>query len=786
MDTKTLKTLEFDKILDMLAKFAVNESAKSELLALQPSSDCGEVERRLAETDHAVVLLLKYGAPDIGRINEVKSAVRRMELGGALSAGELLNAAKILRIASTLSKYYSGAEDGALGEYFKALVPNKKVESLITSAIIAEDEIADSASPALSSIRRKIKSAEARVKSSLNDMLHSEHYKKMLQDFIVTVRDGRYVIPVKAEYRGEVRGIVHDVSSSGGTVFIEPSAVVNANNEINELTAKERNEIERILFELTSYVLEISEDMQSNYELIILLDGVFAKAKFSVDIRAMCPRINKEGKMRIKNGRHPLIDRNKVVPSNVNLGYDFDSLIVTGPNTGGKTVVLKTIGLFCLMAQSGLHIPADDGSEMPVFDSVFADIGDEQSIEQSLSTFSAHMKNIVYITENVTAGSLVLFDELGAGTDPTEGAALATSVLEYVKSFGAKTVATTHYSELKLYALSADRVENASCEFDVETLSPTYRLLIGIPGKSNAFAIAQKLGLSPYIIENSKKKMSRENIKFEDVLSSIEENRQTSEREKDEAERLRAEIEELRRKSEKEHQKIMAERDKIISRAEKSAERIIERAQEETDKLIGEIKAAQKARDEKELRRTMQEVKKELNIKRKNLSKSEKSNPQRRSNVNVNTLKLGDTVIISELNDKGIVSSINKKDETAVIQVGIMKITSKISGLVRVEEQPQTPAYTPRNAGGGLRRAAVKSEIDLRGRTLEDALLEVDKFIDDACLAGLPSVTVIHGKGTGTLRAGIHDLLRHDKRVKEFRLGKYGEGENGVTVVTLK
>ena len=538
MEEKSLSTLEYTKILKSLSECAKNDDAKTMAEELKPSSDFREVERALAETDAAVTMSLKFGSPEILRVEPVDGAIKRLDVGGALSAAELLNVARLLKCIRNL-KRYTKEQTGVLEEYFSELVSAKPIEDEINRAIVSEDEIADEASPALANVRRKMKNAGAKIKDSLDSMVRSGHYQKFLMDNIVTMRNNRYVVPVKAEHRSEVPGIVHDMSASGSTVFIEPSSVVNANNELHELEIKEKAEIEKVLYELSNKVAEISEQVKYNYETLILIDFIFAKAKLALDMKAVCPKLNTDGKIKIVKGRHPLIDKSKIVPIDVRLGDDFDVLVVTGPNTGGKTVVLKTIGLFCIMTQAGLHIPANDESEMPVFDDIFADIGDEQSIEQSLSTFSSHMKNIVHIVENAGPNSLVLFDELGAGTDPVEGAALATAIIESIRLIGAKIVATTHYSELKLYALSTDGIENASCEFDVETLSPTYKLLIGVPGKSNAFAISKKLGLPDSIIERSKEKLSDENIKFEDVLGSIEENRVSAQKAREEQERMR-------------------------------------------------------------------------------------------------------------------------------------------------------------------------------------------------------------------------------------------------------
>ncbi len=787
MEIKTLKTLEFDKILNILSSFAKNAGAKEKVMSLIPSADFRVVSQTLEETDAAATLILKYGSVQILDINSVAESEKRLAVGGGLSMTELLNIARILKGARLL-KQYTPEQTGILSGYIEELLPDKRLEERITSAIISEDEMADTASPELSNIRRKISSTSAKIKSSLDNMIRSAHYKKLLQDPIVTVRNNRYVVPVKAEHRSEVRGIAHDMSASGSTVFIEPESVVSANNDLHELEIKEKNEIERILLEISGEVAEIIENVVIDYDTLIHLDFVFAKAKMALDMKAVMPSINQDSIVKINKGRHPLIDRKSVVPVDIELGENFDSLIVTGPNTGGKTVVLKTIGLFALMTQAGLHIPAGDNTEIAVFPDIFADIGDEQSIEQSLSTFSSHMTNIVEIQKKFTMGSLVLFDELGAGTDPTEGAALATAIIESFRQRGAKIAATTHYSELKLYALSTDGVENASCEFDVTTLSPTYRLLIGVPGRSNAFAISEKLGLSKAIIEHSKNLLSDENIQFEDVLTSIEENRLTAERNSQEAARLRNETEQLRAELKAERDKIEKQKDKIYDKAREKAEKIITRAQAEIEEMLEKARLAQKENDDKEALRQMQELKRQLGLKLKNNTSPKAKPAPKGKGVNLNSLKLGATVMLNDIGDKGSVLSINKKDKTAQIQVGIMKITAKAENLTLIKEQEiDTPkAYTPAKTGSSLRRDSVKNEIDLRGMVLEEALDAVDKFLDECSIAGLNTACIIHGKGTGVLRSGIQSMLRKHPHIKSFRLGNYGEGENGVTIVELK
>lgn len=785
MNNKILKTLEFDKIKDSICEMAVNEKTAERISSLEPCKTYNGACRELERCDAALVMLLKFSAPRISKIRDIENSIKRINAGGCLSAAELLNIAEILRSADNLKKYY-GDRDDCLKEDFDAIITDKGLLDEITSAIISEDEIADSASTELYGIRRKIKSESAKIKNTLNDMVRSERFKKFLQDPIVTMKNDRYVVPVKSEYRNEVPGIVHDISASGGTLFVEPQASVNANNMLGELYIKEKREIEKILFALTASAGEKKELLAIDYENIIELDFVFAKAKYASMQKAVKPLLNDRGIIDIKKGRHPLIPADKIVPQNIMLGKDFDSLIVTGPNTGGKTVVLKTVGLFSVMAQCGMLVPAADGTELSFFEKIFADIGDEQSIEQSLSTFSAHMKNIVEIINNLTPDSLVLFDELGAGTDPTEGAALAGAVLEYVRKMGAKTVATTHYSELKLYALSTKRVENASCEFNVDTLSPTYRLLIGVPGKSNAFAISKRLGLSDFIIESAKEKISAENVKFEDVLSNIEKDRQNAEKYKAEQENLKKEVEELKKELEEEREKLNLQRDKLVQRAQEKASKIIEDAKNETEKLLEIAKTAKAEKDEKETLRVMEEVKKELGVKLKKTKKPQIQPGRKKSNANINTLKPGASVLIIDLNDKGTVVSVNKKDGTALIQMGIMKTVSKISNLVVLEDETvkNLMKFVPKS--GSREVQSVKTEIDLRGMVLEEAIDNVDNFLDKSVMSGLQTVTLIHGKGTGVLRSGIQNMLRRHPHVKSFRSGRYGEGENGVTVVELK
>lgn len=789
MEEKSLSTLEFTKIRKSLAEYCKNDDAKTMAEELLPSPSFREVEQMLLETDAAVIMSLKFGVPEILRVESIETSLKRLTVGGGLSMPELLNIARLLKCSRNL-KRYTKAQTDILSGYFEMIVPNKTLEDKIITSIISEDEMADTASSNLANIRRKMKNANAKVKDTLDNMIRSGHYKKFLMDNIVTMRNNRYVVPVKSEHRSDVPGIIHDMSASGGTVFVEPTSVVNANNELHELEIKEKAEIEKILFELSNEVSELADDIRDNYDTIINLDFIFAKAKFALDMKAVCPKLNNKGEINIIKGRHPLIDKSKVVPIDVSLGKSFDTLIVTGPNTGGKTVVLKTIGLFCIMAQSGLHIPANEESELAVFDDIFADIGDEQSIEQSLSTFSSHMTNIVNIVEKIKPNTLVLFDELGAGTDPTEGAALAIAVIESIRGKNIRIVATTHYSELKLYALSTDGIENASCEFDVETLSPTYKLLIGVPGRSNAFAISKKLGLPDYIIERSKEKLSDETIKFEDILGNIEENRISSEKAKTEHEHMRLEIKQLKDELQKEREKIDKKKDKIYDNARAQADKIIKKAQQDTERMLDEIKQLQKEKRDKDATKAIEVLRKELKLKEKsNVRPASRKSPGVKSNVNLNTLKLGANVLIIDLDDKGTVLSINKSNNTAVIQVGIMKIKSSIDNLLVLEDEKGAKPknyIAPRKTTGLNTEKSGKSEINLRGMTIGEAEMEVDKFLDECVLSGLNTVSLIHGKGTGALRSGIHNYLRHHPQVKKYRLGRYGEGDIGVTIVELK
>ena len=782
MELKYKNILEFDKIQKMLADCATNDISREMIYNLEPSSDMDEVSKLQEELAYAIQLLMKKGNPDISNLVDVTASIKRGEKGGMMSAKELLQIGRVLKIARSLIAYHD--EPSVLSYLFDCLTADRKLENEISSAIISEDEVSDNASPELYDIRRKIANTHAKIREHLNNLIHSAKYQKFLQESIITIRDGRYVVPVKAEHRSDVGGIVHDMSATGSTIFVEPSAVVNENNNIRELMAKEKAEIERILFSLTAMAVEKSHELFVNQRTICQIDFIIAKAKLALKQNAITPKINDKNFVVIEKGRHPLLNEKTVVPISLQLGKGFKTLVVTGPNTGGKTVTLKTVGLFCLMAACGLAVPAADGTNICVFDNIFADIGDEQSIEQSLSTFSSHMTNIVNILNKITPNSLVLFDELGAGTDPTEGAALATSVLQYVKDFGALTVATTHYSEIKLYALTTEGVENASCEFDVNSLRPTYKLLIGVPGKSNAFAISRRLGLPEYIIEKAAERLSEENIKFEDVISNLEKSRQEAEKEKQLVEKYKRDAELLKAELEAEKEKIQRTKQKLTENANKEAKKILEQAKKEADAVIDEIKKARKLKSEQEMNRALNEAKTNINKNIKNRDKAQLVRPTINNNV-PKKLIAGNTVEILDIGQKGIVIAPPNADGMVNLQVGIMKINSHITNL-RLIKDSSADKHISKQKSGGLRMANIKTEIDLRGQMLEDAVFAAEKYIDEAFLGGLGTVTIIHGKGTGVLRKGIHDMLKVNPCVKSYRLGVYGEGETGVTIVELK
>lgn len=792
MNERTLRVLEYEKIIDKLKGLTASELGRELVDELAPQTDFNIVGKMLSETSDGVSCIMRRGSPPLGGMNDIRASLKRLDIGGVLNPAELLRLGGVLRAARKLKSYANDRinEDNAnvVNELISCLESNARLEQKIDMCILSEEEIADNASSTLNNIRRQIKDHQASIKDKLNDLLRSTKYQKYIQESVVTIRGDRYVIPVKQEFKNEVPGLVHDSSASGATLFIEPMAVVEANNSIKQLKIKEQAEIDRILAELSQEASLILPQLNANMSIMARLDFIFAKARLAVDYNSMCPKINQSGKIIIRKGRHPLIDPKNVVPIDFWIGEKFNSLIVTGPNTGGKTVSLKTVGLFTLMTQSGLHIPVNEGTEMSVYEKIYADIGDEQSIEQSLSTFSSHMKNIVEILKHVNSKSLVLFDELGAGTDPTEGAALAMSILECLHQMGATTLATTHYSELKVYAISTVGVENASCEFDVETLRPTYRLLIGVPGKSNAFAISKRLGLTDDIIERSKEFLSQEDIRFEDILLSIEKNRSEAEKEKMRAESYRQEAERLKRDLEDQKSKLAAQKDIELRKAREEAKRILTDSKRQAEELVAEMKKLAKNQEEAEVRRQTEELRQRLNKSISSLEDSliESIMPRQGLVKPPKNLKPGDTVLIVNLNQKGTIVSIPDKNGEAQVQAGIMKINVHVSNLKLVDEQKQQLQRTGIGKIGVSKAKNMSSEIDLRGMQLDEAIENVDKYLDDASIAGMGEVILIHGKGTGALRAGLQQHLKRSPHVKSYRLGKLGEGEAGVTVVELK
>lgn len=792
MNEKTLRVLEFNKIIEKVAGNAESELGKEMVRSIKPSTDIREVQYLQDETDEALKLLIKKGRPPLYGIQDISSEIKIAEIGGTLNPGDLLKVSDSLRVTRGLKSYLKEARDEGITDYpiLQELIDSlrvfREIEDEINNAIIGEDEVSDNASPALRSIRRQIINKNEALRSKLNSIISSPKYAKYLQDSIVTMREGRYVVPIKAENKRFFQGIVHDQSSSGATLFIEPMAVVELNNELRELEIKEREEIERILRELTSLVADKAEYIRHNIKTLQRIDYMFAKGKYALEINGIKPIMNSQGYINIKKGRHPLLDPRNVVPIDVYIGREFNTLVITGPNTGGKTVTLKTVGLLTIMAQSGLHIPAEFNSEIGIFDQVFADIGDEQSIEQSLSTFSAHMTNIVSILEEISPNSLALFDELGAGTDPTEGAALAMAILDHLLNMNIRTIATTHYSQLKTYALTTEGVKNASVEFDVETLSPTYRLLIGIPGKSNAFEISRRLGLQSYIIDYAKTLVSKENVEFEDVLKAIDKDRRIIEENRQEAERLKQELNRLKEELETEKEKTRSSREKIITQAREEARRILRSAKEESESIIKELRDISNEIEKDKLQR-IQEIQENM---RRNLDEVESKLSGDILNVKANKeikdLKIGETVEVLSLKQTGTVLELPDEEGNVLVQIGIMKVKVHKSTLKRAEEADEEKVKTRTKKMIISKSSHVKNEIDLRGKTLDEALLELDKYIDDVYLAGLKEAYIIHGKGTGVLREGIKSYLKGHKHIKGYRTGNYNEGGTGVTVIELK
>ena len=788
---KSMETLELPRVLALLAGEAVTEEGKERCLALRPAVVQSDVSRLQKQTSAAFDLLVKHGTPSLSGVRPVAMALRRADRGGALNTRELLDIAQVLRCARSVREYGAGGGEGktVLDGYFESLTANRFLEDKITGSILSEDEIADAASAELADIRRHIRAAAGKVRDVLNRLI-SSNQSKYLQDAIITMRGGRYVVPVKSEHKNEIPGLVHDVSGSGGTFFIEPMGVVNANNELRELQVKEQKEIERILAELSADCAGFKESIEDDYQTLVSLDCIFARARLSSAMGAMEPALGDH--IELKKARHPLLPPKTAVRNDLTLGGGFDTLVITGPNTGGKTVTLKTLGLLTLMAQCGLHIPAADGSTVKVCSSVLADIGDEQSIDQSLSTFSSHMTNIVAILEQADDGALILFDELGAGTDPVEGAALAAAIIESARGLGARVAATTHYAELKVYAMSTPGVENASCEFDVETLAPTYRVLIGIPGKSNAFAISRRLGLPDYIIQKAADRIDAENVRFEDVLSQLDLQRQAMEKEKEQAARLRREMEESRAQAEEYRRRIEEERRRATEKARAEARAILDQARDTADGVFRELNEMRRRQEEArewvddndqraQLRRRINEAEDALGVKKEDLPPP----PPARDAV------AGDTVELVKMGAQAEVVGVNR-DGTLQLQAGILKLKAKqeeVRVLEDVTARKKQGAKDRQRAAAvsrPFRAAAAKAELDLRGMMVDEALGAVDLFLDNAVMGKLETVTIIHGKGTGALRKAVREHLKRSRYVKEYRPGVYGEGEDGVTVAALR
>ena len=791
MNEKVLKTLEYNKILNQLSEYACSPEAKKRCLALRPITDKVQIEQLQLQTKDALSRLFRCGNLSFSGVHSVNDSLKRLEIGASLSAAELLSICSLLEAAKRV-KAFSRSEkeevpDDSLTGFFTEIEPLTPLYDEIKRCILAEDEIADDASSTLRSIRRSMRGMNDRIRAQMNNMINNSTTRSYLQDAVITMRDGRYCLPVKAEAKSQIPGMVHDQSSTGSTFFVEPMAVVKLNNDIRELEIEEAKEIEVILSTLSAQADLHRDEIRYDLENMVELDFIFARAALAMEQNANEPIFNTEGKIHLRKARHPLINAKKVVPIDLSLGEDFDLLIVTGPNTGGKTVSLKTVGLLTLMGQSGLHIPALDRSSLSVFDEVYADIGDEQSIEQSLSTFSSHMTNVVSFLDKADRNSLVLFDELGAGTDPTEGAALAIAILSTLHERGIRTMATTHYSELKIYALSTPGVENACCEFDVETLSPTYRLLVGVPGKSNAFAISSKLGLPDYIINKAKDEISEQDESFEDVLTTLEQNRITLEREKEELARTRAEVESLKQSLAKNQEQIDARKEKMISNATEEAQRILREAKEYADQTMRDF---QKFGKENVSVREMEQKRTALREKMNKLDKKKaKEVPKRTGNLRPQDLHLGDAVKVLSMNLKGTVSTRPDSKGNLFVQMGIMRTKVHISDLVLIDEAVITGPSISRTSSGKSKlskAATISTEINLLGKTVDEAVAELDKYLDDAYLSHLPSVRVVHGKGTGALRKGIHNYLRRQKHVADFHLAEFGEGDAGVTIVTFK
>lgn len=792
MNRKAYQTLEFYKITERLAGHAASAGGRKRCLDLVPMQKLSDITAAQTETADALSRVYRRGSLYLGGAKDVRPSLKRLEVGSSLNIMELLDLCTLLETTAK-AKQYARQNDGreeepdTLDPLFSALEPCARLSQEIRRCILSEEEISDDASPALRSVRRSIRTANDRIHSTLSGMVNGSA-RTYLQDAVITQRNGRYCIPVKAEYRSQVPGMIHDQSSTGSTLFVEPMAVVRLNNDLKELYLKEQEEIEHVLEQLSQEAASCTESIAQDYEILTELDFIFAKANLAREMKATCPVFNEKRQILIKEGRHPLLDPSKVVPVTIRLGQEYDLLIVTGPNTGGKTVSLKTTGLLTLMGQAGLHIPAAQNSQLAVFDEVYADIGDEQSIEQSLSTFSSHMTNIIRILKEASLNSLVLFDELCAGTDPTEGAALAIAILSHLHKMGIRTMATTHYSELKVFALSASGVENACCEFDVETLSPTYRLLIGIPGKSNAFAISSKLGLPDFLIEDARGHLSEQSESFEDLLADLESSRRTIEQEQEEIREHKEEIRSLREALEKKQEKLDAQRDRILREANEQARKILQEAKDYADQTMKDfhkfgkagISASEMEAERARLRERMKKTEKAL-------SQPKEQKPRRA--LKPSDIHLGDTVRVLSLNLQGTVSSLPDARGSLFVQMGILRSQVKLSDLELVEEAVITSKQFQKSSTGKIKMsksASVSTEINLIGMTVDEALAHLDKYLDDAYLAHLPSVRIVHGKGTGALRKAVQGLLKRNKYVKSYRLGEFGEGDAGVTIATFK
>lgn len=792
MNQKVLRTLEYNKIVERLAEYAFGEDTKERCLSLLPSTSLSEIINAQQQTKDAMNRSLKKGRLDCSGIKPLSSAIRRVEIGGTMNIEELLGLCKLLETARRVKAYGRKEREDipsdSLSELFDGLEPLSPLCDEIRRCIISVDEISDDASSNLKSIRRSIRSTGDRIHAQLNQMLNNQNVRNCLQDFVITMRNGRYCLPVKAEAKSQITGMVHDQSSSGSTLFIEPMAVVNLNNELKELSIKEQDEIAVILATLSAKAGEYIPAIETDYQILTELDFIFAKAAYALEYNGITPHFNTERKIRILKGRHPLLDAKKVVPIDISLGSDFDQLVITGPNTGGKTVSLKTVGLLTLMGQAGLPIPSGDRSELAVFDDIFADIGDEQSIEQNLSTFSSHMTNIIHILKEANEHSLVLFDELCAGTDPTEGAALAVSILSYFHSRGIRTMATTHYSEIKIYALTTSGIENACCEFDVETLSPTYRLLIGIPGKSNAFAISKKLGLSDTLIEDARTRISSNEQNFEDLLSDLEASRITIEKEQAEINRYKSEIAALKQQLKNKQEKLDESRDAILRKAKEEANQILQEAKDTADEAIRNFNKYGTTRP------SIQEMEKQRTNIREKMAANEKKSSKEKDTAIYNPkvpkkLRIGDSVKVLSMNLTGTVHSLPNAKGDLFVQMGILRSQVNIKDLVLIEDAaPGSKKYAKTGAGKlkMSKSASVSTEINLIGKTVDEAIALLDKYLDDAYLAHLPSVRIVHGKGTGALRSAVQSHLKRQSYIKSFHLGEFGEGDAGVTIAEFK